>query len=346
MRSHRSKVGLAFLAGVRPDWEVLKAETSTASGADKRKEVVLKTSRVGAQLCSKFSHMRDRPRKCGSFLAASLLYCETRRNSGVSKLYEGCSQCHQFRALTLPQCLLLLEGLCKTLTNSTSGTRSSGLPTRMGKSVTIHSGVGVGRNALLIMLLAIASHQKTGRTTACSQPTREGSNAFVAPPAQLCSISKKKRLNAARMAVIRHTVTLASSTRPRHHYRSRNLPDPRHSSHSALADSIVSRAPSAFNSRGVYSLAPTGCSSTALQVNNVAVQPARKQLVSAARVASTALQPVLVYIWMIILRVAQFVSPSPLEMKLGRRLVVASILGMVIGLERRTSHRPAGVRTM
>lgn len=40
------------------------------------------------------------------------------------------------------------------------------------------------------------------------------------------------------------------------------------------------------------------------------------------------------------------VSPSPLEMQFFLRLLVAASVGMFIGTERRTSHRPAGVRTM
>ncbi|CAM9391080.1 unnamed protein product [Scytosiphon promiscuus] len=40
------------------------------------------------------------------------------------------------------------------------------------------------------------------------------------------------------------------------------------------------------------------------------------------------------------------VSPSPLEVQFFVRLLVAASVGMFIGTERRTSHRPAGVRTM
>lgn len=40
------------------------------------------------------------------------------------------------------------------------------------------------------------------------------------------------------------------------------------------------------------------------------------------------------------------IAPSRLEVQLVSRLVVAASVGMFIGTERRTSHRPAGVRTM
>lgn len=55
-----------------------------------------------------------------------------------------------------------------------------------------------------------------------------------------------------------------------------------------------------------------------------------------------ALQPLLSYL-VVLLR---SMSPSPLELKLVSRLFVAAMVGMFIGTERRTSHRPAGVRTM
>ena len=55
-----------------------------------------------------------------------------------------------------------------------------------------------------------------------------------------------------------------------------------------------------------------------------------------------ALQPLLSYL-VVLLR---SMWPSPLEVQLVSRLVVAASVGMFIGTERRTSHRPAGVRTM
>lgn len=47
-----------------------------------------------------------------------------------------------------------------------------------------------------------------------------------------------------------------------------------------------------------------------------------------------------------LLGLVQSMWPSPLERKLFARLLVAASVGMFIGTERRTSHRPAGVRTM
>ncbi len=54
------------------------------------------------------------------------------------------------------------------------------------------------------------------------------------------------------------------------------------------------------------------------------------------------LQPFLSFL----LGLVQSMWPSPLERKLFARLLVAASVGMFIGTERRTSHRPAGVRTM
>lgn len=55
-----------------------------------------------------------------------------------------------------------------------------------------------------------------------------------------------------------------------------------------------------------------------------------------------ALKPLLGYL----LVVLRSMAPSPLEAKMLVRLLVAAMVGMFIGTERRTSHRPAGVRTM
>lgn len=75
-------------------------------------------------------------------------------------------------------------------------------------------------------------------------------------------------------------------------------------------------------------------------------KPALAALVDAMRLVAKTLYPVLVYIWLMLVRVIRAVSPSAMEVKLGLRLAVAAAVGMAIGLERRTSHRPAGVRTM
>lgn len=55
-----------------------------------------------------------------------------------------------------------------------------------------------------------------------------------------------------------------------------------------------------------------------------------------------ALKPLLSYL-LVLLR---SMAPSPLEAQMLARLLVAAMVGMFIGTERRTSHRPAGVRTM
>ena len=75
-------------------------------------------------------------------------------------------------------------------------------------------------------------------------------------------------------------------------------------------------------------------------------KPVLAALADAMRLVAKTLYPVLVYLWLTLVRVIRAVSPSAIEVKLGLRLAVAATVGMAIGLERRTSHRPAGVRTM
>lgn len=75
-------------------------------------------------------------------------------------------------------------------------------------------------------------------------------------------------------------------------------------------------------------------------------KPTLVALADAMRLVAKTLHPVLVYLWVMFVRVIRAVSPSAMEVKLGLRLAVAAAVGMAIGLERRTSHRPAGVRTM
>ena len=75
-------------------------------------------------------------------------------------------------------------------------------------------------------------------------------------------------------------------------------------------------------------------------------KPTLVALADAMRLVAKTLHPVLVYLWVMFVRVVRAVSPSAMEVKLGLRLAVAAAVGMAIGLERRTSHRPAGVRTM
>ncbi|CAM9440728.1 unnamed protein product, partial [Sphacelaria rigidula] len=50
--------------------------------------------------------------------------------------------------------------------------------------------------------------------------------------------------------------------------------------------------------------------------------------------------------WSLLCIAVVAIRPSPLDCQLVLRLGLAAFLGMVLGLERRTSHRPAGVRTM
>lgn len=62
--------------------------------------------------------------------------------------------------------------------------------------------------------------------------------------------------------------------------------------------------------------------------------------------ATRILLPLLAHVTSVLGGLLAVISPSPLDVELITRLTVAAALGMIIGLERRTSHRPAGVRTM
>lgn len=61
----------------------------------------------------------------------------------------------------------------------------------------------------------------------------------------------------------------------------------------------------------------------------------------AIRVAAT-----LACSWTVVRMGLKWICPNSLELQLIIRLAVAATVGMIIGFERRTSHRPAGVRTM
>lgn len=69
-------------------------------------------------------------------------------------------------------------------------------------------------------------------------------------------------------------------------------------------------------------------------------------VVASLRFAIARLQPVLVFVWTVLVSLFRAVAPSGTEVLLASRLAVAAAIGMAIGLERRTSHRPAGIRTM
>ena len=58
------------------------------------------------------------------------------------------------------------------------------------------------------------------------------------------------------------------------------------------------------------------------------------------------LQQVIVFLWATLKMLFQAIAPSRMELKVSVRLTVAALLGMTIGFERRTSNRPAGIRTM
>lgn len=86
-------------------------------------------------------------------------------------------------------------------------------------------------------------------------------------------------------------------------------------------------------------------SSTALMVAGRAVSAARRHP-AVARAAASRLLSVLARGWSLLCIAVVAIRPSPLDCQLVLRLGLAAFLGMVLGLERRTSHRPAGVRTM
>lgn len=114
-------------------------------------------------------------------------------------------------------------------------------------------------------------------------------------------------------------------------------------------------APRGGRARGVAPTSLRALPQPALHASNADVlfasqaasaKPALAALADAMRLVAKTLYPVLVYLWLTLVRVIRALSPSVMEVKLGLRLAVAAAVGMAIGLERRTSHRPAGVRTM
>lgn len=58
------------------------------------------------------------------------------------------------------------------------------------------------------------------------------------------------------------------------------------------------------------------------------------------------LKPVLVILWTTLRALVKIIAPSRMELVLFGRISAAAMIGMTIGYERRTSNRPAGVRTM
>lgn len=77
-----------------------------------------------------------------------------------------------------------------------------------------------------------------------------------------------------------------------------------------------------------------------------AVKPVSADLSISRRIFSTMLSLMVGYIWAMLRKTLGWMSPSPLEVQLVLRLTFSAVVGILIGLERRTSHRPAGVRTM
>lgn len=65
-----------------------------------------------------------------------------------------------------------------------------------------------------------------------------------------------------------------------------------------------------------------------------------------ALAAVSKLKPVLVIIWTMLRALLKTIAPSRMELILFGRISAAAMIGMAIGYERRTSNRPAGVRTM
>ncbi|CAM9217736.1 unnamed protein product, partial [Choristocarpus tenellus] len=81
--------------------------------------------------------------------------------------------------------------------------------------------------------------------------------------------------------------------------------------------------------------------------NAEAIRPAFSTVATLGQAfSSVVLWPMLNFLWVCVRSVLITLAPSSLEIQMGIRLFVAAILGAVVGLERRTSHRPAGMRTM
>lgn len=94
---------------------------------------------------------------------------------------------------------------------------------------------------------------------------------------------------------------------------------------SGLADAIVQSSSSGAS-------ASAGASTSSAMLSNQGMQ---HSVLESVRL-------VLGYIWVLL----QSLAPTPFELQIFLRLLVAAMVGMFIGTERRTSHRPAGVRTM
>lgn len=76
------------------------------------------------------------------------------------------------------------------------------------------------------------------------------------------------------------------------------------------------------------------------------VKPVAADISISRRIFSTTLSLMVGYMWAVLRKMLGWMSPSPLEVQLVLRLAFSAVVGILIGLERRTSHRPAGVRTM
>eukprot|EP00953_Heterococcus_sp_UTEX-ZZ885_P001784 1485-Heterococcus_DN1.PRE.1 len=57
-------------------------------------------------------------------------------------------------------------------------------------------------------------------------------------------------------------------------------------------------------------------------------------------------KPAMIAVWRLLRTAALLFLPSKFEFEVTLRLIMAACVGMCIGMERRFSHRPAGVRTM
>lgn len=101
---------------------------------------------------------------------------------------------------------------------------------------------------------------------------------------------------------------------------------------SGLADAIVQSSSSGVSASAGGASAGAGASASSAMLSGQGMQ---HSVLESARL-------VLGYVWVLL----QSMAPTPFELQIFLRLIAAAMVGMFIGTERRTSHRPAGVRTM
>lgn len=163
-----------------------------------------------------------------------------------------------------------------------------------------------------------------------------GAAFLVAPTSQIGACSKT--------AAARRKTTRAMALSPRLHDRCHKRASDRQTA-ATTANCVIVEGRRSCASSTALGAGKAGLNLAAGGSRGGAI-PALDTPVKALSMAWSRLQPVLGCLWVFLCATLRAVAPSVLELQLGLRLAYAAAIGMVIGLERRTSHRPAGVRTM